>query len=411
MSDTDGIGTTATAEAKPTVVDFSQFRDKIKPWVDEQIRRRRCTDAIGDEEREKVFKAIGDLYARADMFPPTNIVLAKGPTSGLIAAGIAAGAWYLRDNPDIYRGLFYKSFNEADLMAAVPAACKLAVEFTHSINSGVPVDGIGDVIGDVSVSLAAATEAALAAAADATPRAKRKAVLANAISAMVNSAVVDVTTAAQLSVTESVVGSIAMLAGDDKLDALSEQLERLEGDDQTAELAATIEALGQTIRRAAAKAIKEAEIDVAAFDRSAEMAEKATRPAVDVDGAAEDDDQDDGLVNSKSDVIINIVVSKVNSSGCDAALQYAVISDERDIISELCDDRALDAKACLETFTYENLCEEIGALDVPLTLSNSASYRSPSTDRLKTVSVEVNVRKSEYTTGLGPMVTAALPLK
>jgi hypothetical protein len=100
---------------------------KLKEWNDVHgIALAMRTTPLTESEKYKVKRAIFGLYRAANLKRPRRVVFCDGPISAAIAAGVAAGVWYLREHPAEHRVLLGRSHDECDLMAAVAPACAIA---------------------------------------------------------------------------------------------------------------------------------------------------------------------------------------------------------------------------------------------------------------------------------------------
>ena len=97
-----------------------EHRAQLKPWAEKWIANAMSTKPMDDTDREAVRVAVAGLYSAADLKQPNNVVFAGGPVTASVAAGIAAGVWYLRDH-DMRKQL--GAYNESTLFTAIPLAC------------------------------------------------------------------------------------------------------------------------------------------------------------------------------------------------------------------------------------------------------------------------------------------------
>jgi hypothetical protein len=103
-----------------------EHRAQLKPWADKWIANAMRTGPYAPEERESITAAMRGLYAAANLEAPTREVFAPSPICAAFAAGIASGVWWLREHPEKHHGLFRRSLSEADIHAAMHAACAVA---------------------------------------------------------------------------------------------------------------------------------------------------------------------------------------------------------------------------------------------------------------------------------------------
>lgn len=114
-----------TARA-PKYVLTEEHRQQMKPWADKWIANALSCETIGPAEQDVVRKAVVGLYGAAKLEPPApdRIAFVPSPIVGATASCIAAGTWWIRDNPDQCRGLFGFQPDELDLAAACREACR-----------------------------------------------------------------------------------------------------------------------------------------------------------------------------------------------------------------------------------------------------------------------------------------------
>ena len=75
-----------------------EHRALLKPWADKWIANAMSTKAMDDADRDAMRTAITGLYEAANLTPPpaARIVFVPSPLVGNMAAGFAAGIWWLR---------------------------------------------------------------------------------------------------------------------------------------------------------------------------------------------------------------------------------------------------------------------------------------------------------------------------
>jgi len=135
-----------------------EHRAQLAPWRDRWIANGLNITPMDDGDRDAMRVAINGLYDAAKLARPERIVFCASPISGAIAASVASGVWWLRENPKQHQPLFGRQLTEADLahalVRAVAFACARGVHMTRTLKSlpAVPVAG------------SAATEAATGAA-------------------------------------------------------------------------------------------------------------------------------------------------------------------------------------------------------------------------------------------------------
>jgi len=106
-------------------------------WRDKWIANAMATGPYTTEETERCIGALRGLYAAASLEQPKCEVFAPSPITGAIAAGIASGVWWLRENPGEHHSMFEAALNETDIVTGLFAACKLADD-KHRENTGNP---------------------------------------------------------------------------------------------------------------------------------------------------------------------------------------------------------------------------------------------------------------------------------
>lgn len=107
--------------------DHPEHREQLKPWADKWVANALSTVPMSDTDRSIVHDAVLELYASARLEAPRAVVFCASPMSGTIAAGIAAGIWYLREHPEKHRELFGRSLSEAELIAAIRPGAEFCV--------------------------------------------------------------------------------------------------------------------------------------------------------------------------------------------------------------------------------------------------------------------------------------------
>lgn len=104
-----------------------EHRGQLEPWRDRWVANALRTAPQTEEDREAVRSAMRGMYEAANLPFPDRGVFVGSPLTGAIAAPIASGAWWLRDNPAEQVKLFGRAIPEDELMAAVREACAFAV--------------------------------------------------------------------------------------------------------------------------------------------------------------------------------------------------------------------------------------------------------------------------------------------
>ncbi len=74
-----------------------EHRAQFSPWAQRWIDNAMSCRPMDDADREAMRIAICGMYEAANLPAPINIVFVPSPLVARIAAGIAAGIWYLRD--------------------------------------------------------------------------------------------------------------------------------------------------------------------------------------------------------------------------------------------------------------------------------------------------------------------------
>ena len=104
-----------------------EHREQLPVWRDKWIAIALRTEPQSAEDREKMRAAIRGMYEAAKLEPPPREVFAASPISAAIAAGIGAGIWWIRDEPEAARKLFGRLPSEAEMMSAIPVAVRHVV--------------------------------------------------------------------------------------------------------------------------------------------------------------------------------------------------------------------------------------------------------------------------------------------
>ena len=121
-----------SASGKKEVYSLTEeHRAQLKPWADKWIANALRCGEYAPVEVESARQAIRGLYAAANLPTPAREIFCTSPISAAIAAGVAAGVWWLRKNPEKHPGLFARALTEADLLASIPIAC------AHVVAAGV----------------------------------------------------------------------------------------------------------------------------------------------------------------------------------------------------------------------------------------------------------------------------------
>ena len=106
-----------------------EHRAQLRPHADWWIANNLSTKQMDDEDRAAMRVAMAGMYAAANLepVPEHRQVFAAGPVTGAIAASIASGVWWLRENPGECVKLFGRVLSEDELMVSCIEACVLSV--------------------------------------------------------------------------------------------------------------------------------------------------------------------------------------------------------------------------------------------------------------------------------------------
>jgi hypothetical protein len=141
--------------------DHPEHEAQLGAWRDRWIANALNTTPMDDNDREQMREAVRLMYDAAKLEQPRNIVFAAGPISGAIAAGVAMGVWFLRECEDKrHVDMFGRRLDDAEVLAAVPAACEYAV----SAAMGNPKPALQPASDSIYAATSAATDAATYAA-------------------------------------------------------------------------------------------------------------------------------------------------------------------------------------------------------------------------------------------------------
>ena len=113
---------------------------RLPEWRDMWIARAMSTEPMSAEECAIADRAVRGLYAAAKLPAPVAVVMAGGPISATIAAGIAAAVWHLREHPEKHVELCGRQMSENDLLRAAAQACAQAVTAAQAALLGVPME-------------------------------------------------------------------------------------------------------------------------------------------------------------------------------------------------------------------------------------------------------------------------------
>src|SRR6478609_5812853 len=105
----------------------AEHRAQLPGWAQRWIANAMSTRGMTDDERTLATTAARGLYTAASLAEPKHVVFVSSPLVATIAAGVAAGARYLREHPEKHQALFGRQVSEVDIMGSIPAACSFAV--------------------------------------------------------------------------------------------------------------------------------------------------------------------------------------------------------------------------------------------------------------------------------------------
>ena len=148
--------------------DHPEHKARLGEWRDRWVAVALHAAPQTDEDRDACRAAMRCVYAAVKLAPVPEHrgVFCAGPMSGAIAAVIASCVWWLREHPEQHAALFGRALNEADLLAAIPAAAHRAV----CAAMGAPMPPLPEITRDATrdATDAAARAATRAATRDAT---------------------------------------------------------------------------------------------------------------------------------------------------------------------------------------------------------------------------------------------------
>ena len=120
--------------------DHPEHRAQLQPWAERWIANALNTKPMDDADRDAMRAAIDGMYDAAKLPRPRNIVFAASPIGGAIAAGIAAGVWYLAKNPQQHLPMFGRQISHAEIDAARDAAVRYSVDAALAVQRGDKVE-------------------------------------------------------------------------------------------------------------------------------------------------------------------------------------------------------------------------------------------------------------------------------
>ena len=194
-------------------------RAHLAEWRDMWIARAMSTEPMSPEECAIATDAVRGLYGAANLPAPT-VVMAGGPISATIAAGIAAAVWYLREHPEEHVEMCGRQMSEDDLMYVASLACALAVAAAHDALAGAPMETPATLEATLEATLDATREQTQDAALDATRAATEDAALDATLDAtrdVTRTATMAVTLAATINATRD--GRQHVVVWDETMDA------------------------------------------------------------------------------------------------------------------------------------------------------------------------------------------------
>ena len=144
-----------------------EHKARFAEWRDLWVLRALRTEPQTESDRDALRVAMRGMYQAAKRQPPTREVFAASPLSAAIAAGCAAGAWWVRDN-DVDAKSLFGPVSEAQIMGAVHRAAEISSMAARGIKSPIPRAATRDATLDAtSAATYAATDDATRAATDA----------------------------------------------------------------------------------------------------------------------------------------------------------------------------------------------------------------------------------------------------
>jgi len=151
-----------------------EHRAQLAPWAARWAANALRTAPQTEEDRNAMRVAMRGMCAAAnlDPVPEHRELFCPSPLAGAIAASVASGVWWLRENPAEQRKLFGRVFHETELMGAIGPACAMAVESgQRAVRMDPPKPPSTRAATDAATRAAtdAATSAATGAATDAAP--------------------------------------------------------------------------------------------------------------------------------------------------------------------------------------------------------------------------------------------------
>ncbi|HET7037190.1 MAG TPA: hypothetical protein VFI42_16005, partial [Thermomicrobiaceae bacterium] len=153
-------------------------RKQLKPWADKWIANALNTIPMDDADRDAMKAAVNGLHAAANLDPPERIVFCASPIGAAIAASVASGVHYLRDNPDQHVRLFRRPLSESDLRSAIAPAVAFVVR--HGMHRAMTLDLLPSPEAKKTTKIDAATYAATSAATSDATRAATSAATSDA---------------------------------------------------------------------------------------------------------------------------------------------------------------------------------------------------------------------------------------
>ena len=111
-----------------TLYDFKDHPDhraRLGEWAEKWISNAMST---APADQDVVRAAMDGLYRAADLGPPERGMFVKSPMTAAIAGSVAAGVWWIRENPGRHGELFGHSVSEGELLWALRVACAVAVD-------------------------------------------------------------------------------------------------------------------------------------------------------------------------------------------------------------------------------------------------------------------------------------------
>lgn len=141
-------------QKKYSFADHPEHEAQLEAWRDKWIANALSTEPAN---REIMAKAVNGLYEAANLDLPLSILFVRSPLAVAIAGGVAAGIWWLRENPDEQQKMFNRVWTDSEMMAMIRPAAEGSIEAALK-KSGQSILDYAGVLHDAVV---AATEATM----------------------------------------------------------------------------------------------------------------------------------------------------------------------------------------------------------------------------------------------------------